>query len=361
MITSDITELLKKYKAHTLTCEEFEELQTWLKESDENRRTLLSVIRYYKIEERWDAYCHADTERAWKNIAHHIGQHRRRLIIRRIEVAAACVAVLVATSGIVYHYLRGTSTAPFARLDKEVLLTTASGTHQVLKNGGTFVCIADSTAPSEAETSYNTISTQAGGNFKLVLPDHTSVWLNANTTLRYPTHFSKQRSVQLQGEAFFDVTHNGSPFVVSVRDCRIQVLGTQFNISAYSSRVMTATLVRGKVEVSNHVSKSVLTPGTQAVVTSSEETILTRHVDTSIYTSWITGVFDFRSEPLGTIMDQLAEWYNIDVEYESTSLRNIRFSGSIYRDRPLDYSLDIIEEVSDVRFMKKDGKLVVMR
>ena len=124
---------------------------------------------------------------------------------------------------------------------------------------------------------------------------------------------------------------------------------------------MTATLVRGKVQVANATSKRILAPGQQAVVASSNSNISVRKVDTDIYTSWITGVFDFNDSPLQNIMDQLSEWYNIEVVYEPESLRNLHFTGSLYRDKSLDYSLDIVQYVSDVRFRKEGGKLIVYR
>lgn len=280
-------------------------------------------------------------------------------MIRRVSVAA-CLLILIVGSACFYYYgNRSSSITPYSRIEKTVLLTNANGTRQVLKNGGELVC--DTTIDKDAPIQYNTITTEPGGNFKLILPDRSVVWLNSNTTFRYPTKFVKERRVELSGEAFFDVAHDGLAFMVNAAGNNIQVMGTQFNISAYPMCNMTATLVRGKVKVSNNISNKILAPGQQAVISSPSTAISIREVDTAIYTSWITGVFDFNDAPLQNIMEQLSEWYNMDVVYEPESLRNIHFTGSLYRDRSLDYSLEIVEYVSDVRFRKESGKLIVYK
>ena len=360
MLTAEIIELLNKYRHHSISHTEFEQLGSWIKESDENKRLLNLYIKYYKVVERWDTYQHTDATVAFNNVKERRRLKARRFIIRRVSVVAACLLLLIVGTTCLYYYgNRSSSITPYSRLEKTVLLTNANGKQQVLKNGGELIC--DTTVNKDAPVQYNTIKTEPGGNFKLILPDHSVVWLNSNTTFRYPTKFVKERRVELTGEAFFDVAHNGLVFMVNAAGNNIQVMGTQFNISAYPMRNMTATLVRGKVKVSNQISNKVLTPGQQAVISSSSAAISIREVNTAIYTSWIIGVFDFNDEPLQNIMEQLSEWYNMDVVYEPESLCNIHFTGSLYRDKSLDYSLDIVQDVSDVCFLKYNGKIVVRK
>lgn len=360
-MTDEIVKLLNKYRHHSISQSEFEALSAWVNESVENRRYIETYIKYYKTEERWEAYQKADAHKAWLHVKSLHDARHRRLIIRRISAVAACLIVLLVSSVMVYNFvIKPESSTPYSRLSKTVLLTAADGSQQVLQNGGQLVC--DTTQLSADEpVKYNTIRTEQGGNFKLVLPDHTVIWLNSNTTLVYPNKFADGRNVKLTGEAFFDVAHNGSKFTVEASGSTVQVMGTQFNISAYPQRTMTATLVRGKVRVANHASNKILAPGQQAVIASADREITVRSVDTSIYTSWITGVFDFNDSPLQNIMEQLGEWYNLEVVYEPESLRYLHFTGSLYRDRSLDYSLEIVQYVSDVRFRKEDGKLVVYK
>ena len=360
MLTVEIIELLNKYKHHSISHTELEQLRSWMEESDDNKRLFNLYIKYYKIVERWDTYQRADATVAFDNVKERRRLKIRRLILRRVSAIAACLLLLIVGTTCLYYYgNRSSSITPYSRLEKTVLLTNANGKQQVLRNGGELVC--DTTIDKDAPVQYNTIKTEPGGNFKLILPDHSVVWLNSNTTFRYPTKFVKERRVELIGEAFFDVAHNGLTFMVNAAGNNVQVMGTQFNISAYPMRNMTATLVRGKVKVSNRISNKILTPGQQAVISSPSTTISIREVDTAIYTSWITGVFDFNDAPLQNIMEQLSEWYNMDVVYEPESLRNIHFTGSLYRDKSLDYSLEIVEYVSDVRFRKESGKLIVYK
>ena len=359
MLTAEIIELLNKYRHHSISDTELEQLRSWMEESDANKRLFNLYIKYYKVVERWDTYQHADVTVAFDNIKERRRLKMRRLVVRRVS-AAACLLILIVGSTCFYYFgNRSSSITPYSRIEKTVLLTNANGTRQVLKNGGELVC--DTTSDKDAPIQYNTIKTEPGGNFKLILPDRSVVWLNSNTTFRYPTKFVKERRVELAGEAFFDVAHNGLAFTVNAAGNNVQVMGTQFNISAYPMRNMTATLVRGKVKVSNNISNKILTPGQQAVISSPSTVISIREVDTAIYTSWITGVFDFNDAPLQNIMEQLSEWYNMDVIYEPESLRNIHFTGSLYRDRSLDYSLEIVEYVSDVRFRKEAGRLIVYK
>jgi ferric-dicitrate binding protein FerR (iron transport regulator) len=360
MMTTEITQLLNKYRHHSISSEEFEQLDAWLKQSDENRRLFNLYISYYKIEERYDAFHHADTAEAIRSVKGRYNRYHRHLFIRRASAIAACAVVLLVSASLVYNYLLKPEVAPYSRLAKTVILTAPDGSQQMLQNGGTMVCDTTRIAAGEP-VKYNTITTQQGGNFLLTLPDGTKVWLNANTTFRYPNKFVNDRRVDLKGEAFFDVTHKGTPFSVKTADAAISVMGTAFNISAYPSRTMTATLVRGKVQVANRVSKRILAPGQQAVISSSHSDIDIRNVNTDIYTSWITGVFDFDDTSLQSIMEQLSEWYNIEVVYEPESLRYIHFTGSLYRDKSLDYSLDIVQFVSNVRFRKEEGKLIVYK
>lgn len=362
MATPEIVSLLKKYKDHSLTTEEYEVLKRWISESEENKLYLANFIRFYKIEERWEAYSNANPQKAWKSILAKY-HHKKRIRQQRILVAAACTILFLVIGGIYKYSNNDAETSLYAtiypRQNKKVLLTLANGQKQVLENGGELVCKNEKSTASEQQ--YNTISTQIGGNFKLVLPDKSIVWLNSNTTLRYPVKFAKNRKVILSGEAFFDVQKTGRPFSVEVNDNKIRVLGTQFDVSAYNGKAMLTTLVRGKVEVSNKSSKQILHPNQQASITGSTQSILVKEVNTAIYTSWIQGVFEFESTPLTIIMEQLAQWHDIDVTYQNDQTGKILFTGSLYRDRSLDYTLQIIQDISDVKFRNENGKLCVYR
>lgn len=362
MATPEIVYLLQKYKDHSLTTEEFNILKRWVLESEENKLYMANFIRFYKIEERWEAYNKANPQKAWKSILAKY-HHKKRIRRQRMFAVAACTILFVIIGGVYKYTTNDDQTTSYAaiypRQNKKVVLTLANGQKKMLENGGELIC--ESTKSAAPEQQYNTISTQVGGNFKLILPDKSIVWLNSNTTLRYPVKFAKDRHVILSGEAFFDVQKTGYPFSVEVNENKIRVLGTQFDVSAYNGKAMLTTLVRGKVEVSNRNSKQILHPNQQASIAEATQDIVVKEVNTTIYTSWIQGVFEFESTPLTIIMEQLAQWYDIDVTYQNEQMGQILFTGSLYRDRSLDYTLQIIQDISDVKFRNEKGKLCVYR
>lgn len=164
-----------------------------------------------------------------------------------------------------------------------------------------------------AGNGYNTVSTPRGGTYRLQLPDGTRVWLNADTKITYPVAFGpSSRSVTVQGEAFFEVaTKANQPFIVITATSQTTVLGTAFNVNAYSDRPSsTITLLRGKVQVSATGGSKVLQPGQQVGI-NAKGALHQQQVDTTAVVAWKNGLFDFRSTDMATIMYQLEKWYDI--------------------------------------------------
>ncbi|HEY9258306.1 FecR family protein [Chitinophaga sp.] len=204
--------------------------------------------------------------------------------------------------------------------------------------------------------------TPKGMDYKVVLPDGSHVWVGAASSLRFPAAFTgKERSVELNGEAYFEVASDAAhPFVVHTRKTAIQVLGTSFNIKAYSSeRYERTTLVSGAVKVStrnNSISK-VLQPGQQAV-TGTELVMQTADIDAVL--AWKNGLFIFRSEPLSGILDELARWYNVIIVHEEGVDLNAHFTGRIIRSKQLSEILAFLETTGKVRFLQEGQLLRVL-
>lgn len=185
--------------------------------------------------------------------------------------------------------------------------------------------------------SYNTIVTPAGGQYQVILPDGTKVWLNALSSLKYPTSFASQpaRKVFLSGEAYFEVAkvkQNDTrvPFIVSLKGEEVKVLGTHFNINSYPDEPgITTTLLEGSVSVSRSgVFDQLLKPGEQALVNTG---ISVREVDTTAVVAWKNGLFKFEKAGLTTMMNQLSRWYDVDIAYEGKVPKST-FSGELYRN-----------------------------
>ncbi|WP_153795800.1 FecR family protein [Foetidibacter luteolus] len=222
----------------------------------------------------------------------------------------------------------------------------------------------------EGAVMYNTIVTPRGGTYKVILPDGTKVWLNAASSLRFPTSFSgAYRSVDITGEAYFEVNKmraddRNIPFVVHINNgsadgLEVEVLGTHFNVMAYNDeKTVKTTLLEGSVKVSNSNSSVVLDPMQQAQFTKVNNSLkVAGDVNTDVETAWINGMFHYRDANLETIMRQLCRWYDVEVSY-SGPVPEDHFTGKIPRNITLEKALKILE-LSDVRF-KIEGRRIIV-
>lgn len=248
-------------------------------------------------------------------------------------------------------------------------LAKQSGTNVSKAARGQLVYTIDNTiSKSNSATSpqpvYNTIETPKGGQFQVDLPDGTKVWLNAGSSLRYPTSFNgKIRSVELTGEAYFEVAKNAhKPFKVLSNTQEVEVLGTHFNISSYTddSSVKT-TLLEGSVKVlSSKANQSrLLVPGQQSDINYANNSFSVKAVNTDEVIAWKNGYFLFADEDLKSIMSKFARWYNVDVEYKG-DVNNLRFGGMVSRSKDLTQALKVIEQTGSVKIKIEGRRVIVM-
>jgi ferric-dicitrate binding protein FerR (iron transport regulator) len=207
---------------------------------------------------------------------------------------------------------------------------------------------------------YNTITTPNGGEYHVVLPDGTKIWLNASSSLKYPTVFKgKQRRVEITGEGYFEVAKNKQmPFIVSCRNQNIEVLGTHFNINSYEDEDgIKTTLLEGSVKVSTAKDALIIAPGEQAYLNPSILTLEKRTADVEQEIAWKNNLFSFKGDNLQTIMRQIARWYNVEVSYEG-KLSDEKFYGQISRTSKLSEVFAILE-LNHVHFKSKGRHIVV--
>jgi ferric-dicitrate binding protein FerR (iron transport regulator) len=267
--------------------------------------------------------------------------------------AAAAVLVLLAAGGM--YYLRespesstitagitpGSNKATLTLADGSIVNLDSTGTGMLLKQGHTKVektasgeVVYKSDKTSETAVSYNVLSTPRGGQFKVILPDGTAVWLNAASSIRYPVAFTgKERIVSITGEAYFEIAPDAAkPFSVSVNNMKVIVLGTHFNINAYTDEhTINTTLLEGAVLVQTGSGSRRLAPGQQArVKPGSNEIEYLKQTDVNSAIAWKNGYFSFNDEDIPTVMRQLARWYNIEVTYTDKSPEGT-FTGEIGR------------------------------
>lgn len=209
--------------------------------------------------------------------------------------------------------------------------------------------------------SFNTIDVPAGGQYKVVLPDGTAVWLNALSRLTYPTTFSgKTREVKLEGEAYFEVAKSAAkPFIAIVNDMRVTVLGTHFNVNAYDKRRYKTTLVEGSVRLSKSAGQALLKPGQQGVVDIKNESIKVASVNVNKIVAWKNGYFMFQDDSIKDIMAQISRWYDVEVEFEGT-MPSKTFGGIYSRNKDINELLKGLELTGLVRFKIEGRRIIVM-
>lgn len=212
----------------------------------------------------------------------------------------------------------------------------------------------------------NTISIPRGGQYQLILPDGTKVWLNSASTLVYPNAFvGDEREVSLTGEAYFEVAKNEhKPFKVKAQDTEIQVTGTHFNINAYADeQQVTTTLVEGGINVLKKGQHATLRPGYQAVSRLDDGPISIEAVDTDYALAWLEGDFVFENQDIQTIMKNIARWYNVDVIYESSApTARKAFGGTYTKSKGVKELLSHLETLSNntIRFTLTERRVTVI-
>jgi ferric-dicitrate binding protein FerR (iron transport regulator) len=196
-----------------------------------------------------------------------------------------------------------------------------------------------------------------------MLPDGTTVYLNAESELRFPATFGESgRRVSLSGEAYFEVSRDASrPFRVELSGSVVEVLGTSFNVRAYADEGETrATLVEGSVRFSSGERGVVLRPGEQGVLDRLDR-LDKREVDVELYASWKDGYFAFDRARLEEVMGAIARWYKIDVVFDEPSLREISFSGVVRRYEDFNKIVEMLEMTGDTRFVIEKSTVKIQR
>ncbi|WP_121812232.1 FecR family protein [Mucilaginibacter kameinonensis] len=363
------------------------------------------LLDYYdtlqKNELKWDEFLMGDEDTVKTELYDKVLQEiktresvsKKPVILRMRWFVAASVALFLAASAILVVYLKRNG-APsnnnqqvaakhiIAPGGNKATLTLSNGskitlddlaTGQLTKQSGVtitktgngklvYTIANDSSKSPQGALQYNTIETPKGGQYQVNLPDGSKVWLNAASSLRYPTNFSGAvRRVELTGEAYFEVAKNpAKPFKVVSNAQEVEVLGTHFNISTYPDDAsVKTTLLEGSVKVlSTKLNQSkLLKPGEQSNIT--DNSIHVQAVDTDDVVAWKNGYFMFVDEDLKSIMSKLSRWYNIDVEYTG-NVDNLRFGGMVSRSKDLAQALKIIEQTGSVKIKIEGRRVIIM-
>lgn len=262
-------------------------------------------------------------------------------------VSPPSVDIAPGHSGAVLHLSDGSTVVLDSAQNGTVAIL---GKVQAIKEDGTLKYTG-----STNEEIYHTVSTNKGRQWQMTLADGTKVWLNAASSIRYPLSFTgNERSVEITGEVYFEVTHNEArPFKVKVRGQVIEDLGTIFNVNAYADEdALRTTLLEGAVRIGSVTLK----PGEQGAI--KDGSLKVSPVNTEQVVAWKNGFFSFKKTPLKEVMLQLARWYDVEVAYEG-NIPDMKFGGKINRNSNASQVLTILEE-SNIHFKIQGKKIIVM-
>lgn len=387
-----IAKLIGKYLDNSLDAAEAQQLEEWISAADNNRDLFTEITSPQQLTSHLQQFYGYSPERISRKISGRIPEFAepatpvRPLFRIRKWGWAAAVALLLA--GGTYYWLANRHHTALMAAKPAVIepgrqgavLTLADGSEIVLdslKNGivanqrgaavvlGEGQLVYDPTVAGTPELQYNTMTTPKGRQFQVTLPDGTNVWLNAASSVRYPTSFTgNERRVEVTGEAYFEVVKNAAkPFIVEVNNkAAVEVLGTSFNINAYGDeRSVRATLLSGSIRVgvpfAGRKKAVVLAPGQQAEVAGTQITVA-ENQDADKILAWKNGLFNFDGADLEEVMRQLERWYNIEVVYEN-GIPHTRFIGEMSRQIALTDLLDILKR-TEVDFRVEGRKLIVL-
>ncbi|WP_113652101.1 FecR family protein [Pedobacter namyangjuensis] len=211
-------------------------------------------------------------------------------------------------------------------------------------------------ASSTKPNAYNTITTPKGGQYQVLLPDGTKVWLNAASSLKYPEVLGKtERMVTLTGEAYFEVAKDGRPFYVNSKQQSVKVLGTHFNVNTYmDDNFSKTTLLEGSIALNTSKNSKIIKPGQQALIGVNSLIAIDKDVDVQNVVAWKNGLFVFDNAGLKSILNQLERWYDIKIDY--SDIPNKRYNGMVPRKAKLSEVLNMLELTGNINFKIEEGR-----
>ncbi|MBB5634573.1 hypothetical protein HDE68_000458 [Pedobacter cryoconitis] len=380
-----ISELAEKWRRGTITAEEKIAFDTWYNSFDDTELTIAGTSG------NPGAYLN-------KAISDRLDIRHPKRKITKLKYSFLAAAIVLLVSGLVLYGTMLKSPADQSKKNSlaisaikpggdKAILTLANGqkisltdtaTGEIAEQSGIVVTktakgqliytVKKSAVANSADQAlqFNTIETPMGGQYQVNLPDGTKVWLNAASSLKYPTQFAgNERRVQLTGEGYFEVSKDKKrPFIVVTDQQQVQVLGTHFNVNAYKEEnAIKTTLLEGIVRVSktgsqqNESMSKCLKPGEQATL--KQASFHVDQVDVNHVVAWKNGYFTFEDEDLEVSMRKLGRWYNVSISYQG-KFDNISFGGTISRSKSLAEVIKILEITRKMKFKVEGRRIIVM-
>jgi transmembrane sensor len=380
--------LLKQYKASLCDKQELVELNAWYNSLNYGEKDFEQWIEEVNGE-------NAMAEQLYVKFQLKVKRDARVIKIRRATQIAATIIGLFIIAGLFYSrgYLADKQQQNIVNNKTRIkpggnkaILTLADGSKIVLddasngkiasqagvsisksSNGQLIYNFSGAGMPvaTSGKMLFNRLYTPRGGQYQVVLPDGSKVWLNSDSELSFPITFNgRDRRVELTGEAYFEVKHmDDVPFKVATAQQEIKVLGTHFNVNGYTDEQdIHTTLLQGSVMVSNLRSGShqLLVPGQQSNINKSDGAIKVKSVNLDEAVAWKNGYFLFDNRDLKSIMKVISRWYNVDVEFKSINTSE-KFGGTFSRSADLSEILTNLQDLGSVHFKTEGRKVIVTR
>jgi transmembrane sensor len=373
METNQVKELFKKYRDGSCTEEEKALLESWYLAHNENQELDVSTRKIKAIGAQIFRELPGNDMAFLKIGAWLIAATVLMGFIIAVAVKRFGPDIPSAAVTAVHDIAPGTNKATLTlangkkiNLDDAVKgsLAMQQGAHILKTANGQISYQTAGNTRSSGELKLNNITTPAGGQWQVQLPDGTRVWINAASSLTYPASFAnaKQRVVELSGEAYFEVAKDRvHPFVVKTVRQQVQVVGTHFDVNSYRDEpTEKTTLLEGKVNVNSLVTKNTITllPGQQSVLSDNQLSKSRANVEEAV--AWKNGYFRFNDEKIGSIMRKLARWYNITVQYDG-DVPTGGMNGKVSRSKNISKILQALEATKTVRFVVEGRRVVVMK
>lgn len=379
-----ILEIVISRELGNITTNEKESLQKYLEDHPDSREEIETYARILRNGKRLGIRKNIDKDKAWIKLSGNpaMSQNRIKPVRKWLKYAAVLFPFIIGL-GFLFLYITHKADDPVEHAgvmasvrEARATLVLSSGEavmlgdpmiEEVLKKEGVQIQqdkkdrirYIDATLVTS-----HSLRVPRGGEYQLILPDGTMTWVNSASQLDYPTRFdSDKRVVTLEGEAFFEVaTDTDRPFVVNTAGMQITATGTAFNIYSYAGDVTETTLVSGILSVdAGNDCRVELAPGEQARFQPGMGSIHVEKVDATFYTSWVQGVFSFRDIILEDLALRMERWYDVDIVFEDPDIKNIRLTGAMEKEKPVEYLVFLIEKIANVRFRVENDIILITK
>lgn len=365
-----IIKLYTKYLQGLLTKEEFKLLCEWKIKNDPND-IILEYFKYTNSLDDWKYLKNLNVDNAYSQFQFIISKKNKKRQLTKFFLGAALISVFLGFSFWIYFFQKDTNLLPeiskSTSLPSEIsdsknpVLILSDGSVQHLDLGKLNKIEEEGVVIQKNEdglvynsnskgkhTLYNTLKVPKGGMYNLTLSDGTQVWLNSQSSLKFPVHFTGQeRVVYLEGEAYFEVETNASkPFLIQIQDKTIHVTGTILNVNAYSNTLKT-TLIEGKASVKNSRNTYKLKVGYEGVL---EYEMIFKKANIKKIIAWKNSDFYFSKDPIMDVLDEISRWYDVEIKEIGDRPSNLTITGYMSRDLPLNEVLELIAYTSQINF-----------